>query len=72
MSYMFYECNSLTSANLSNFTTSNVKTMEKIFYNCKSLLSLPDISTWDTKNVTDMSYIFESCNFLQSFYDISK
>ena len=40
MSCMFYECNSLTSLNLSNFNTNNVKYMENMFdglnkKNCK-------------------------------------
>ena len=39
MSYMFYNCSSLTSLNLSNFNTNNVKDMSNIFYgvdeNCK-------------------------------------
>ena len=29
-----------------------------IFYECKSLKSLPDISKWNINNVTDMSYVF--------------
>ena len=31
MSYMFYECSSLTSLNLSNFNTNNVNDMNSIF-----------------------------------------
>ena len=46
--------------------------MSGMFYNCKSLLSLPDISKWDTSNVIDMSGIFWNCKSLSSLPDISK
>ena len=29
-----------------------------MFYNCLSLLSLPDISKWNTDNVIDMNGVF--------------
>ena len=32
--------------------------MSSMFFNCTSLISLPDISRWDTKNVTDMRNMF--------------
>ena len=34
---MFYECNSLTNLNLSNFNTQNVTNMSWMFDNCNSL-----------------------------------
>ena len=34
---MFYECNSLTNLNLSNFNTQNVTDMSWMFRDCKSL-----------------------------------
>ncbi len=37
MSFMFYECSSLTSLNLSNFNTNKVNNMSYMFYNCSSL-----------------------------------
>ena len=43
-----------------------------MFYNCKSLLSLPDISKWNLHNVSDMSYMFYNCKSLSSLPDISK
>ena len=61
MSYMFYNCTSLTSLNLSNFNTNNVKDMEGMFFNCSSLTSL-NLSNFNTNNVNDMSYMFS--NFL--------
>ncbi len=40
MSYMFNECSSLTSLNLSNFNTNNVNNMNNMFYNCSSFTYL--------------------------------
>ena len=37
---MFYDCNSLTNLNLSNFNTQNVTNMRYMFYNYKSLTNL--------------------------------
>jgi surface protein len=46
--------------------------MSGMFYDCSSLLSLPDISKWDTSNVSDMSCMFSGCKQLLSLPDISK
>ena len=43
-----------------------------MFYNCSSLISLPDISKWDVTNVKDMSKMFENCSSLLSLPKISK
>ena len=48
----------------------NVINMSKMFSNCLSLISLPDISSWNTNNVTDMSGLFFSTS-LKSTPDIS-
>ena len=37
--FMFYECNSLLSLDLSNFNTQNVTNMESMFYDFNSLIS---------------------------------
>ena len=37
MRSMFYKCSSLTSLNLSNFNTNNVKDMSGMFYGCRNL-----------------------------------
>ena len=42
--------------------TKIITNMSYMFYNCSSLLSLPDISEWDTKNVTNMSDMFNGVN----------
>ena len=43
-----------------------------MFYNCSSLLSLPDIAKWNTLNVINMSCMFKNCSTLSSLPDISK
>ena len=62
MSYMFYECNSLSSLpDISKWNTSNVTDMSWMFYGCNSLSSLPDISKWNTSNVNNMGSMFSGC-----------
>ena len=43
-----------------------------MFYNCSSLVSIPDISIWNTKNIIDMDNIFCNCNSLKSLPELSK
>jgi len=50
----------------------NITNMSYMFYNCSSLLSLPDISKWKTNNVTDMNSMFYNCSSLLSLPKISK
>ena len=50
MSRMFYECSSLSSLNLSNFNTNNVKDMIGMFQLCSSLTSL-NLSNFHTNNI---------------------
>ena len=61
--YMFYECNSLTNINLSNFNTENVTNMRSMFYGCKSLTNI-NLSNFNTQNVTNMSDMFFECKSL--------
>ena len=65
MGGMFFECNSLTSLNLSNFNTENVTDMYNMFDGCSSLTSI-DLSNFNTENVTDMHYMFFNCSRLTS------
>ena len=69
MSYMFYECESLTSAPL--LDTSKVTKMNHMFVSCYKLTSVP---SFDTSNVTDMNNMFASCSSLTSVpsFDTSK
>ena len=69
MSYMFNECESLTSLDLSSINTSNVTNMVSMFDSCASLTSL-DLSSFDTSNVTNMRWMFATCFNLTSL-DIS-
>ena len=68
MSYMFADCENLTSLDLSEFDTSDVTDMSYMFSGCKKLESLDfkgtepyEINRFDTSNVTDMSNMFNSC-----------
>ena len=65
MSWMFFNCTSLTSLDLSNFNTSNVTNMSWMFYKCSSLTTL-DLSSFNTSNVTKMWQMFASCSSLTS------
>ena len=51
---MFYDCNLLTSLDVSNWNTSKVTNMGNMFYDCNLLTSL-DISNWDTSRVGTLS-----------------
>ena len=46
--------------------------MRFMFYECSSLISLPDISKWNTSNITYMNYMFYKCSSLIFLPDISK
>ena len=50
----------------------HINNMSYMFYECSSLLSLPDISKWNTNKVTNMSHMFYRCSSLSSLPDISK
>ena len=65
MSYMFFNCSSLTSLDVTHFNTANVTNMESMFSLCSSLISL-NVTHFNTANVTDMSYMFSSCSSLTS------
>ena len=65
MSFMFEECSSLTSLDLSSFNTANVTDMCGMFVNCSSLTSL-DLSNFNTEKVTNMEAMFSCCYSLAS------
>ena len=64
LNYMFYECSSLASIDLSNFKSDNIKNINGMFYECSSLTFL-NLYNLKTDNVTDMSYIFYECSSLK-------
>ena len=59
MKFIFYECSSLTSINLSSFKNEKVTNMSGMFGNCKSLISL-DLHSFNTQKVNDMERTFET------------
>lgn len=67
--YMFEDCTSLTSLDLSNFDTSEVKYTYYMFHNCTGLTNL-DISKLNTSKVTDMQDMFKNCSGLTNL-DVS-
>ena len=70
MSYMFFACSKLTSLDVTNFNTENVKNMVRMFYNCSALTSL-DVTNFNTMNVTNMRFMFYGCSSLTSL-DVTK
>ena len=69
MHFMFYNCRSLTSLDLSGFNTANVSDMSEMFTSCIELESL-DLSNFNTANVTNMFGMFWNCPSLTSL-DVS-
>ena len=67
MNEMFFNCDGLTSLDLSNFDTSKVTDMNGMFQDCNGLTSL-DLSNFDTSNVTDMHWMFDDCFSLSTAY----
>ena len=65
MSYMFYNCSSLTSLDVTHFNTAKVTNMNRLFAYCSSLTSL-DVTHFNTAKVTNMNSMFESCSSLTS------
>ena len=64
-SFLFYNCSSLKSIDLSSFNTTNVNNMRSMFNGCNSLNSI-DLSSFNTTNVNDMSFMFGGCFTLNS------
>ena len=65
MAYMFYDCGTLTSLDLSDFNTANARDMRGMFYDCNRLSSL-DLRSFSTGNVRNMGYMFWRCDSLKS------
>ncbi|MBI0120846.1 BspA family leucine-rich repeat surface protein [Lactobacillus sp. M0398] len=64
MDYMFRNCTSLATIDVSHFDTSNVGNMRGMFDTCYSLTSL-DLTNFVTSNVSDMSDMFNQCASLK-------
>ena len=65
MASMFYNCDNLTSLDVSGFNTANVTGMSSMFSGCENLTSL-DVSSFNTSNVTNMHEMFFDCKVLTS------
>ena len=65
MNGVFYNCNKLTSIDVSHFNTDAVTFMPFMFYGCTELTSI-DLSNFNTDKVTNMEYMFSGCNKLAS------
>ena len=63
--FMFFECSSLKSADLSSFNTINFNNMCAMFNLCSSLESI-NLSSLNTTKVKDMGYLFAGCKSLKS------
>jgi len=64
-SYIFCNCFSLQSIDLSSFNADNVTNMSDMFFGCSSLKSI-NLSSLNTNNVTNMSNMFFGCSSLES------
>jgi surface protein len=65
MNFMFQNCKSLTSVDVSNLNTKNVAFMEYMFAGCSSLKTL-DVRNFNTENVEKMNSVFQGCSSLES------
>jgi len=65
MRYMFRDCSSLMSLDLSGFKTDNVGDMSSMFQGCSSLTNL-DLSNFNTNRVSNMARMFYGCSNLTS------
>ena len=61
---MFFECESLTSLNVSGFTTDKATEFWGMFEGCKNLTKI-DVSNFETGNVTSFSQMFNDCASLK-------
>ena len=65
MNFMFQNCESLTSIDVSNLNTKNVINMEYMFSGCSSLKSL-NLLNFNVENVEKMNSVFQGCSSLES------
>ena len=64
MDYMFYNCSSLTTLDISNFNTENVTNMGWMFYNCSNLQTIYVGDNWNTPNLVYSWGMFDGCEKL--------
>lgn len=61
--YMFADCNSLPTIDISSFDTSQATKMNGMFKSCKEITSL-NLSKFNTSQVTEMGSLFDGCTNL--------
>ena len=66
----FLNCSNLYSVDLSNFDTSNVIDMNRMFSGCTKLREIKGINKLNTSNVISMSVMFQLCKELE-YLDLS-
>lgn len=71
ISFMFEGCSALTDLKLDHFNTSEVTTMEELFYQCANLSNIKFGENFKTDKVTNMIAMFGSCHHLGSI-DLSQ
>ena len=64
MDYMFYNCSSLSTLDLSGFNTAKVMSMEMMFCNCSKLTTIYASSNFTTSAVMFSSSMFTGCTSL--------
>ena len=64
---MFYNCKKLTSLDLSNFDTSSVIDMSRMFAGCSNLTTIYVSDKWNTDKVTVSYNMFTGCTNLPNF-----
>ena len=69
MAYMFYNCNKLSSLDLTNFNTAKVKNMRSMFWNCSALTTIYVSDKFVTGQVTRSSDMFLYCSNLKGYSD---
>ena len=65
MAYLFQDCTSLKSVNISGFSASDGVNMRYMFKNCTSLKSV-DLSGFSSSSAVNMEYMFYGCSALKS------
>ena len=63
LDYIFAECSSLTSIDISNLNTSNVTSFKYMFHSCFALTSI-NLTNFETINAENMEGMFYHCSKL--------
>ena len=66
-SYLFYNCSSLKSIDLSDFRSGPAANWSHMFDGCTALETIVGLDLVSTSNATDMSYMFNNCIRLSDF-----